>query len=451
VLVGEINSPPDGSLWTVVADLPAPIDSRVVLFAERSDPQGQADLDEACRACRWVVGVELLLPRERLLRSLVAAMRIADAVTPGTPGILDVPSSTWHGRDSLSQWFLPVEADPPEWLLWTAHAATHDREGRPGSPHWIRTSGLWRCGLPELELLEVPTELVRAGISLVHGVAELLLDEPAPRPSATWPIGIGMDVALVPWQDVVPLLPQGSPGSLTSRRMTDTAPPVDTLDHPFGGVRAVICDPVAIGSLRKVWGPPLKALQSIVAGKALLHQSPSAARRAHRLAQRTLPQLLDAFRIAAGLAAESSTPPLFKTLVAAAFDATEGQFIAGSAPQPTSAPKAEDEAGDENGGQIPPHLASNDSQGEAPRPDSCEHLWIEVASIEDGAVRGTLLNDPSNSLALRAGAAVTVPCNAISDWQIIREGVILTPDEAPWVSEAVRDWRRSTESGSGRR
>jgi hypothetical protein len=366
-------------------------------------------------------------------------MRIADAITPGTPAILDVPSSTWHGRDSLAHWFLSADRDPPEWLLWTAHAATLERDAAPGTPHWIRTAGLWRCGLPELELLEVPTELLRAGISLIHGVAELLLDEEAPSPGTAWPIGADLEVALVPWQEVAPLLPRTSPGSPATRQMQGKGLPVDTLEHPFGGVRAVICDPVAIGTLRKVWAPPRRVLDAIVAGKALLHQSQSAARRTQRLAQRMLPHFLDALRIAAEVNRSSDNPPLFKALAAAAFDPLTGRCI----PPP--------------GARVEAGAAPGSERGREPSEDSCEHLWIAVTGLETGletglgehALRGTLLNDPSSSASsLRAGAVVIVPCHCISDWQIVREGMILTPDEAQWIAAAVRDWQRGAQPGA---
>jgi hypothetical protein len=417
VFVGEMSSPPEGALWTLIFDVPGPIDSRLVVFAEPAESLEPGELDEACRACRWVIGVELLLPPERLLRSFVTAMRLAAAVSPDAPAILDVASSTWHTRDSLDRWFTRDDADPPEWMLWTAHAACRDREYRPGQLAWIRTSGMWRCGLPELEIIDLPTELVQSGVTLVHAVAELLLESPPPQPGVRWSIGHDIDIALVPWQIVVPQLPEESPASLATRRLDAAALRDRSLAHPFGGVRAVICDPQPRGTYAKLWTWPETVLRKLADGAALLQQSDAGIRRSERLAQRTLPALVEAAQLIAtsrpgALADRSANVP--HVLVAASFERS-----AQGSPSPAAT-----------------------ADGASPSEGLCEHLWLRLERIDDDSFHGVLVNDAAGAVHLRAGVAVSVPRSAVSDWQVFGGGIVLTPDEGEWLVGAVRDWLR---------
>ena len=464
VLVGELSSPPEGALWTLVVDVPAPIDARVILFAESAHPEGAADLDAACRDCRWVVGMELLLSPERPLRAFVAAMRMAQAITPGTPAILDVASSTWHGTGSLERWFAPVDADPPTWILWSAHAVCRDREQRPGHPSWIRSAGLWRCGLPELEILDLPTEHIPAGVALVHAVAELLLEAPPPAPGERWTIGQEIDVALVPWQAVVELLPPEVPGSLASRGLTPEASQAATLTHPLGGVRGVICGPEPRGTYRKLWSWPEAAIRRLAAGDALIQQSTLAVRRSKRMAQRHLPQLLEAVRLlseahaleapsAGGVrqrhAVERGAP---RVLVAAVFDPVVERFVESDDLRRADARDLEGPDGasasfDSPSPQAPKTKGEAHTEREpdgADVEDRLERRWIELRELSEEAVSGTIVVGSAAGEPAGSGRSATVSLGAITDWQVLVDGGALGPDEAEWLPEAVRRWLAAT-------
>ncbi len=50
---------------------------------------------------------------------------------------------------------------------------------------------------------------------------------------------------------------------------------------------------------------------------------------------------------------------------------------------------------------------------------SIEHMWVEVQRLEDGFFKGTLANEPLNIKALKAGSAVQVERDQVSDWLIV--------------------------------
>lgn len=179
------------------------------------------------------------------------------------------------------------------------------------------------------------------------------------------------------------------------------------------------------------------------------------------MARRTLPAFIAAVQrraVEAGVAPEgndASPQPAFRALVAAAFDPTAGRFIsdAGSDSHQTDPRESHDDAGDDLPldhlsavGRSRPSSPADDQFGEGPR----EHLWIELDHIVGPTAHGRLVNDVDSSAELRAGCQVTVATDAISDWQVIGGGIVLTPDEADWLAEAVQAWLGSgLESGLG--
>ncbi len=52
---------------------------------------------------------------------------------------------------------------------------------------------------------------------------------------------------------------------------------------------------------------------------------------------------------------------------------------------------------------------------------STEHMWVTDLKHEDGQFRGTLGNEPIDNPKLKAGSAVKVPHDKVSDWMVLTE------------------------------
>ena len=109
---------------------------------------------------------------------------------PELTGILDVSNGRRYTRAELDAQFLAPDAVPNDEFVWTITAISPD-EGDE-SPVMLFTTGLARCGLPELELLEVPGRHAQTAAVLMNHVASLLLEEAPPAPGK--PMEIGPDI-----------------------------------------------------------------------------------------------------------------------------------------------------------------------------------------------------------------------------------------------------------------
>lgn len=269
-VVDELDPEDPSVLFCAVIDVPGR-EEPVLLWAEPARPLADDELDDpAARACRWVVGVETVLDTDDPHASFWSLMRLIAEPFEDVPAIADLNSERWHPRESLDR-ALASGVEPPLSVLWMIHVVQwSDADDDTGA--WIHTHGLQRCGLPELEMLEVPPGCIEPAVALLETIAGRLLDGAVPAPGEPYAVGPQLQVTLEPWQDAAPRVTDapGGPDDRTGE------------DNPHVGVGAVIC------ASREV-------LDCIERGQGAYFLSPRESERQARLAQAGWPELAGAF------------------------------------------------------------------------------------------------------------------------------------------------------------
>ncbi|MCZ6850706.1 MAG: DUF4026 domain-containing protein, partial [Planctomycetota bacterium] len=187
VTVGD--EPPaadDSVLWTAVFELPG-LPHPVIIWSEPAKPLPPGELDDPqAEACKWVLGAETVLDGNDTLSSYTRLVRAVAGSFQDIPAILDVNCTRWHLRHDINRLFLCDEIEPPAEVLWIIHVVQKPAETGTA---WLHTHGLWRCGRPELELLQIPGECIGPTCELLSTIAELSLDEPLPEPGEPLEVG----------------------------------------------------------------------------------------------------------------------------------------------------------------------------------------------------------------------------------------------------------------------
>jgi uncharacterized protein YegJ (DUF2314 family) len=406
---GEVETGDADMLWNIVVRLPGH-EHPVFIWSEPSKPLDAEELGDGPEAaeglaCKWIVGLQSVLDPTEPLGSLVLLMRATIAAASDPPAVLDVEPGKWHLRPALEELFLNQDIEPPGDVLWSIHAVglddddphEHDEscpEGCLGADDgtdaiWLHTHGLWRCGKPELEMLNVPSEHALAAGHILNGIAELLLEGELAAPGEPFDIGGGLRVTARRWQDVAPQLPQGCPGGLSDRE--------DPENNPHTGVRAAICSPTPGGADGKQLTWPLEVIQRLEQDGATLYMTQRATARLAKRARAAWPELAMAFASLRHLLngqAEHEPAALF--LVKAGL--------------------REDESGD------------------APR----EHLWFEMQDFQGDRAQGRLINQPQSIQRVKSGDLLWLDRTAISDWQVITKQGAFSPAETVGLQRFVR-------------
>ena len=284
-----------------------------------------------------------------------------------------------------------------EEALWIVEAVSANQEdtGEPGAA-WLHTHGLWRCGLPELEMLEVPPAQVDAASEVITAMAGRLLEEPAPAPGEPFALGPGLDVTLQPWQDVASYLEEGSPGGLADRDK----------DGDHNGVRAVICGATPDGTYKKIWRWPREIVERLDKGDALIFLSRRFTDRRARHARDTWPQLATCFAsLPANLLRTDTEPALNPS------DPTV-RFI------------------------IKAGLATNGTDQ-----DEREHLWFVVQKFAGDRAEGTLINQPVMVGDIRQGDRMWVERANVSDWSVLTPVGSFDPSRAAALERTIDQLR----------
>jgi len=257
-----------------------------IVYAEpaRAVAPGQLGNPDA-EQCAWVIGFEFLLDDEEPLDCYIAMMRLIAEAFPDAPAVLDVNCMMCRGRDHLEETFLHDEVEPAADCLWTIHILGMGGVADDGAerPVWLQTRGLGRCGMPELEMLEVDGRYAKAAAELLSSIVELVLDSGMPDPGEHYEIGQDLWVTFQPWQEVTRFLDPHSPGANTNP------------ESATGGTRAVVCDHEPRGTYRKVWRWPERILQNLSRDEAAIYRTRRATARQGRLARATLDELATAF------------------------------------------------------------------------------------------------------------------------------------------------------------
>lgn len=360
--------------WAIVVGIPS-LPAAVNLWTEpaRTLPPDEADAIGGAN-CKWVVGIETLLDNTDPLDHFTALLRLIANALNSAPAMLDVNTTQWHTRQSLDEQFDDPSIDPPVDVLWVIQAVSRGSGGVDSC--WLHTHGLWRCGKPELEMLEVPADKTVRACELLNTIAGRLLEEPLPAPGRTMMIGKEMAITFQPWPDVAPYLDNAAPGSMRDRD--------DKNDNAHTGIRAVVCDPQPRGSYRKLWVWPQAALDRMDRDDAVLYPSKRTTQRQASIARATWPDLAIAFA--------SLSPPLLRTddKPRSESDEPSVRFI------------------------IKAGLSKTNESD-----DDREHLWFVVRQFDGDRAQAVLVNQPIHLEALNKGDLIWIDRETISDWTVL--------------------------------
>ncbi len=388
----DIGSP-DGVTWHAALEVPGH-DLPILVWVEPSRPLSPDEIDDPrALGCRWALGAETLLDGADPVAGYTSLMRLLTGSFEDIPAVLDANCGRWHPAETIRRDFIENEVEPPAEALWVIHAVT--RGARAGA--WLHTHGLWRCGVPELEMLDVPADLAPRAAELLNAIASRLLEEPLPDPGEAFGVGVDLAVTLRPWQEIAPHLAD-VPGGAADRSRPDDV---------HGGVRAVVCAWDPTGARSRAW--PMDVLSSLDSGDGLLFLSRRATDRAAALAQRTWPQLATAFATLPGHRRRSDDLP------PAACDRPAARFIlkAGLAPDaPTS---------------------DGDDGGRGDR----EHMWFVVRRFQGDRAEAVLMNDPVLARRMRRGDVLWIERGAVSDWSVVTPAGSFGPDDLDGLSAAI--------------
>ena len=365
-------------LWTTVVGIPDHGEP-VVIWCEPARPLAAQELDDPlASACRWVIGAETILDREDPFRSFTALLGLLAQAFADLPAVLDTNSGRWHPRAVLDEQFAPGALEPPEDVLWIIQSVSRKKEGSV----WLHTRGLWRCGRPELEMLDVPPAHAAAADALLNTIAGRLLEEPVPAPGEPFPVAGDLAVTLQPWAAIAPSLAEGAPGALADRARNDDRD---------GGVRAVVC---AATPANKSWGWPHEVVCGIERGEGFLFLSRRSTERKARQARATWPQLLRGF---ASLAASRW--------------GRDGDPVRFALKAGLSRP--------------------DDPDGER------EHLWFAVRRFDSDRAEAVLVNEPVLIKTLERGDVTWIGPEMISDWSVETPLGRFGPAEATAMGSAL--------------
>ncbi len=379
-------------LFSVLVELPF-LKQRAVIFAEPAQPLSPQDLDDpAAINCKWVIGVETLLDECDAHLNFVELVRFTAKSVTDCPAIMDVNCERWLPKEMIPKvFFTQIDGkliDPPEDVLWFIQAIEH----KETKTAWIHTHGLWRCGNPELEMIQVPIDQAAIACELINTIAERLLEERAPEAGRDMQIGPQMNITMQPWEIIAPMLPQQIPGSMTDR-----------IDPEHIGVRAVICS----SNSHKGNYYPFDVIEKLSSNDAVLFPAIRVADRLADLARLTWPLLIHEFEALPKQLLHTDIHPMTSD------DQQSVRFV------------------------LKANLMPDSESTESP-----EHLWFVVHQFEDCRVQAQLMNDPVQNDQLSEGDITWISREAISDWSVITSNASFGPADFEELAIVLNDLKQ---------
>ncbi|MFZ4642211.1 MAG: DUF4026 domain-containing protein [Phycisphaerales bacterium] len=380
----------DDAVWAFGVQIPG-IESGFVIWCEPARELSDRDRiqigDEASR-CPWVIRMQTILSVDEPAEEYFMSVGMLGGALPDVVAILDVITGEVYPRQRIDRDFLAEDAGPIERLLWRLgrYEALPDGDS---NLVLLGTHGLARCGIPELEIAEVPSELAESAAVLLHTLAGLLLENDMPDPGESIEVGDELSVVLQPVEQVSEFIGEASAGSEPWR--------VQARAHglsEFALVRAVICALQPVGRFRPLWVWPREVVESIAAGSAVLYMTQHSVRSTERRARSTWGLFATAF---ASLTRTGN--PEWQKIARTGFTV--------QTPVPGS--------------------------GE-PR---IEQSWFAVERIDHDSLTLTVIDRPITRPDLGPGTHLTVETSAVTDWRVEIRGEIYDPDDVDALLIAV--------------
>ncbi len=383
-VLDELDTDAPEIQWTAALKLPDTEGLAYPIMVWAEPAREGADHPPAAAGCHWVLGIETMLDQDDPVTSHHVLMRTIAGALPIVPAILDINTSIWRDRAELQRTYLAEnDIEPPADGLWTIQAVQQQSSETVTNPRvWLHTHGLWRCGLPELEMLEVPTADASAAAMLLNDIAEMTLEQRPSQPEQVYEIGVDLAVTFQPWESVAPFLEQGVPGGESDRQG----------EHNIGhaGVRAVVCAVEQKGTYRKVWTWPEQVIRQLQSGHAALYMTHRAGQRQAALARSRWASFRNAY--AAVESGEADATLLVKVAIAI------------------------------------------DTQPEQPRH---EHVWFELTGFDGDIALGTLLNTPVGA-AMQRGQQMRIDASRVTDWQVQSSAGSFGPEDAERMAASMK-------------
>lgn len=395
VQVDQIESD-DDSVWTVGLQVPG-VDSGFVIWCERSRDLTERDREQIghqAASCPWVIRVQTILSSEEPGSDYFMTVGLICGSMPDIVAVLDVVTGELHTRSRIDREFLAEGSEPVERVLWrlSRYEPLPDSDAQGVL---LGTCGLSRCGLPEIELMEVPHDLAEAGAVLLHTLAGLMLENSPPDPGQTVEIGDDLVVSLQPVAEVQQFVKEGAAGSAVWR-----ARAVEHGLTEFSLPRAAVCSSAPEGAFKSIWRWPKEAVERIAEGRAVLYMTQQSVRAAERRARATWSVFAMAF---------------------------------------ASLSKSSDTAIQE--------LASHAFLIQAPVPGSgnprVEQSWFQVRKIDHAALVVAVIDSPVTRKDLAPGMTLDFAADAVSDWRVELGQEVFEPNDADDLLAAVDRVRES--------
>ena len=376
------RSPDDKHPWSLVVRIPGhPFPVLVACEKTRRMDEIPEPLRPAIGKSKWSLVIESLLedddPRSGWTRLASIAGSRKDTIA-----IIDATTGRWFDRPEIDGSLMDGELGAPDDVLWRVQAVSSAEDLDSGTV-WLFTRGLLRCGLPELEILELPGRHAAEGGRLLDAIASLLIEDGTPPPEVPYSVGPDLSIAFVPWTEVISTLDPESLGSEEDRIALSQETP-----NPLRSRRAAICGLEPRGSFRRIWTWPEDAIRSMAAPDVSVFRSDSSIHRTAILARRRWMEAVSAFEASGAGGSDSSVVLL------------------------VGVPLGED--------------------GE----EQVEHGWVQAVSVDSTGGRGLLLRSTVDGRS--AGTEVRFSADRIDGWRLVQGDVAVGP-EHPGGPDSILD------------
>jgi len=379
-----------GELWAIRLQVPG-IESGLVVWCERASELSQRDQEQISEddiEAPWVIRLQLILSAEEAAEEYFMVMGLLGGSLPDVIAVLDVVTGEVNSREQLEHEFITDAATPTDRPLWKL-ARYGALPGGNEACVMLGTQGLARCGLPELEMDEVPVDLADQASVVIFTLVATLLGGDVPQPGGCITIGDGLTVSLQRVEDVVRFIEPSTVGSAAWRAQVRQQG-----YEEFGVERAVICGGQPAGQYAKAWSWPRDVVDRIASDRAVVYMSERWLQSAGRRAQATWPSFAMAFSnlIRTG-------KPQWLALARKAF-VVQAPLDAGE------------------GGRV-------------------EHSWMAVQEIDHDQVKVKVLEQPATRPDLKPGDLLTVTRQSVADWRVQIVGFMFDPEASEQLLKAV--------------